>query len=211
MAAGAAIGAGIDFTTQMATNMMLKDHSFGEAFSNVDWTSVGASAAIGAVGVPGSNLAKSTKTIVTATAVAGDAMIDITNLDGNKNIFNGEKSLTDASIDVAGAVISSKVSGAIVNGAKKAVADDIASGAYHTLTKGNKAGLRQIEKTVSGQAFKTGVEGTIGFTTSGLKHGAKEMLNSESSGGNYLSPIIPDYTHPSDNTRVVQPKVLFND
>ncbi|NCA86889.1 MAG: RHS repeat-associated core domain-containing protein, partial [Clostridia bacterium] len=46
-AIGAVLGAGIDITVQMTVSMSLGNQSFFNAATNIDWTSVGASAAIG--------------------------------------------------------------------------------------------------------------------------------------------------------------------
>ena len=199
------IGAGIDISIQMTANMTLKNQSFGQAFRNIDWTSAGGSFVAGAVGIPGvTAISKTAKVATIATAVAVDAAVDISIAEGNQNIFNGEKSLTTASIDAVGSLIGGKASDDIVKGAKNSISNDISSGTFSTLNNAEKNTLRQTQSVVNSQGFEAGTKTVVGLGTEIGKQGAKSIVGSGNPSGN-TAPLMQNYTQPSDNTRVVRP------
>ena len=205
-AIGAAIGAGIDITVQMTANMTLGNQGFWDAASSIDWTSVGASAVTGAVGVPGANvISKTAKVATIATAVAFDAAVDINVAEGNQNIFNGEKSLSTATIDAAGSLIGGKASDDIVMGAKNSISKDISSGTYSTLNKAEKSTLRQTQAVVNSQGFEAGTNTVVKLGAEAGKQGAKSVVGTGSVPKSVVLPQVQDYTQPMDNTRVVRP------
>ena len=199
------IGAGIDISIQMTANMTLKNQSFGQAFRNIDWTSAGGSFVAGAVGIPGvTAISKTAKVATIATAVAVDAAVDVSIAEGNQNIFNGEKSLTTASIDAVGSLIGGKASDDIVKGTKNSISNDISSGTFSTLNKAEKNTLRQTQTVVNSQGFEAGTKTAVGLGTEIGKQGAKSIVGSGNPSGN-TAPLMQNYTQPSDNTRVVRP------
>ena len=199
------IGAGIDISIQMTANMTLNNQSFGQAFRNIDWTSAGGSFVAGAVGIPGvTAISKTAKVATIATAVAVDAAVDVSIAEGNQNIFNGEKSLTTASIDAVGTLIGGKASDDIVKGAKNSISNDISSGTFSTLNKAEKNTLRQTQTVVNSQGFEAGTKTVVGLGTEIGKQGAKSIVGSGNPSGN-TAPLMQNYTQPSDNTRVVRP------
>jgi RHS repeat-associated protein len=199
------IGAGIDISTQMTANMTLKDQSFGQAFRNIDWTSAGGSFVVGAVGIPGvTAISKTAKVATIATSVAVDAAVDVSIAEGNQNIFNGEKSLTTASIDAVGSLVGGKASDDIVKRAKNSISNDISSGTFSTLNKTEKNTLRQTQTVVNSQGFEAGTKAVVGLGTETGKQGAKGIVGSGNPSGN-TAPLMQNYTQPSDNTRVVRP------
>ena len=205
-AIGAAIGAGIDITVQMTANMTLGNQGFWDAASSIDWTSVGTSAVTGAVGVPGANIISKTAKVATiATAVAFDAAVDISVAEGNQDIFNGEKSLSTATIDAAGSLIGGKASDDIVRGAKNSISKDISSGTYSTLNKAEKSTLRQTQAVVNSQGFEAGTNTVVKLGAEAGKQGAKSVVGTGSVPNSVVLPQVQNYTQPMDNTRVVRP------
>ncbi len=200
---GASLGIGIDIAVQMTVSMSLGNQSFGEAFNNLDWTSVGASAVTGAFGAPGVNLVSNTaKIAIVATALTTDAAFDISIAGGNKNIINGEKSLASATIDAAGSLIGGKSSGDIINSAKNSISKDISSGTFATLNKAEKALLKQTESVVNSQGFEAGTKLVVGIGAGGGKAGMKSILDGKdlhSTGKIELQQYVP----PADNTNVL--------
>lgn len=190
---------------ELVINMTLKNQSFGQAFRNIDWTSAGGSFVAGAVGIPRvTAISKTAKVATIATAVAVDAAVDVSIAEGNQNIFNGEKSLTTASIDAVGSLIGGKASDDIVKGAKNSISNDISSGTFSTLNKAEKNTLRQTQTVVNSQGFEAGTKTVVGLGTEIGKQGAKSIVGSGNPSGN-TAPLMQNYTQPSDNTRVARP------
>jgi uncharacterized protein RhaS with RHS repeats len=203
MAIGAGIGAVTDISVQMTANMTLQGQSFGQAFKNVDWTSVGASAAIGAVAVPGITTVAKTATI--ATAVAVDAAVDYSTAKGSETIFTGEKTLGTAVIDAAGSALGGKTANSIIDGAKTAISKDIQSGTYSTLTKAEKATLQQTSAVVNSTGATAGVGLTVGLGTEAAKQGAKNLTGGSAVGTMQTNTQVA----PADATRVALPDYLL--
>ncbi|MGK6353522.1 RHS repeat-associated core domain-containing protein, partial [Parapedobacter sp. DT-150] len=215
-AVGAVIGAGIDLTVQMTANMTVNNQSFGDALSNVDWSSIGSSAAVGAIGVPGSNLVTSSvKTTALATAITFDATIDISAERGFETVFDGSKSVTNAVIDASSSALGGKTAEGIVNSTVKAVNGDIKAGSFATLNNAQKAGLRQIQNVVGGQGFEAATNTVIGLATEATKTGVSSLVTvpgktgTSSSGTLNLKTIqMPKLTHPTDGIRneIIRPR-----
>jgi RHS repeat-associated protein len=205
--AGAAIGAGTDITAQMTINMTIKDLTFREAFRSLDWTSVGSSALLGAIAVPGLNIASKTKSLTIASAISADALMDASFAEGNKNLIQGDKSFTNTGIDVVSSIMKIKVSDDILKGAKKSIGNDINSGSYSTLTKADKSKLKGVQEAVNSKSMKAGTETITGIGTEAGKEGIKSIIGSP--GGYQGNPAIKDYSQPVDNLRVDKPIYHF--
>jgi len=159
-----AIGAGIDIGVQMTANMTIGEQGFFESVRNLDWTSVGASAIIGATGIPGSNvLSKTAKVCTMGAAIAVDATIDVSVERGVETVFDGSKSIGHTTIDAVGSLIGINASKSVINSSQKAISDDIVSGTYHTLNKPDKLQLRQTQSIVNGQVFESSVGVAVGL------------------------------------------------
>lgn len=141
---GAAIGAGIDVATQISSQMTLDGKSFGQAFRNIDWTSVGASAIAGGAGLPGGNSLVKTATI--ASAIGYDASTDYSITKQSESILNGEKSSTSASVDAGMALVSGLPKTKINNEAIEASVDFLEGNIKSLLSKETKEMLENTEK-----------------------------------------------------------------
>jgi len=205
MLIGAGIGAVTDFSAQMTINMAVNNQNFWDAASNTDWTSVGASAITGAVGVPGVNiLSKTAKVATIATAITVDASVDITASRGTATVLTGEKSLGSAVIDATGSIFGSKASDGIIDGAKNAISKDIQSGTFSTLTSSEKNTLRQANSIVNSEGAQAGVKTITGIGAEGGKQTAKTLT--ESGGTKISAPSVDNlYFPPADATRTVLP------
>jgi len=199
------IGAGIDISIQMTASMTLDNQSFGQAFRNIDWTSAGGSFIAGAVGIPGvTAISKTAKVATIATAVAVDAAVDVSITEGNENIFNGKKSGAEAVIDAFGSFFGGNASDDIVKGAKNSISNDISSGTFSTLNKAEKNTLRQTQSVVNSQGFEAGTKTTVGLGAELGKRGAESIIGTGNP-SSHSTPLIQNYTQPSDNTRVARP------
>ncbi len=198
------IGAGIDISVQMTASMAIDNQSFGEAFQNIDWTSVGGSFIVGAIGIPGVNaISKTAKVTTTASAIAFDAVADVSIAEGNENVFNGKKSGSEAVIDAAGSFLGGKASDDIVKGARNAIGNDISSGTFFTLNKAEKSTLRQTQRAVNSQGFESSTNALIGFVAEGGKRGS-EIITGSGNPSRPVAPLIQYYTPAADNTNVVR-------
>ncbi len=112
------IGAAVDFTSQMAINMA-DGKTMGEAFNNVDWTSVGTSFISTASGAGITNTGLKLATIFGAESL--DAMVDYHYESGFRDIFgySNQKSYTKALTDGLFSVIGHKLPDEMVEGLKK--------------------------------------------------------------------------------------------
>jgi len=203
MLIGAGIGAVADISVQMTANMTIQGQGFWDAASNIDWTSVGASAVVGAVAIPGFSAVAKTATI--ATVVATDAAIDITASKGTTTIA-GEKPISSAVIDAAGSVLGGKTANTIVDGARTAISKDLKSGTFSTLTNAEKNTLKQASTVVNSTGTQIGVNTTVGLFTEAGKQGVKNLVGT---GGSIVSPIPNTQVAPADATRVVRPNYLL--
>ena len=170
---GAVIGAVTDVSVQMTANMTIQGQGFWEAAGNIDWTSVGASAATGAVGIPGVSTVAKTSTI--ATAIAVDAAVDITSSKGITTIA-GDKPLSSVVIDATGSLIGGKTANSIIDGAKSAISNDLKSAAFSTLSSSEKNTLKQTNNVIKSAGGESVVNTTVGLGTEVCKNGIKKWL-----------------------------------
>jgi len=198
MGGGAMIGASIDFSVQMAVNMTINGNTAREAFSNVDWTSVGSSAVTGALGAPGLGLANSIKLSGMVASSIADASFDVTTAKGTESLFNGEKSGSEALIDVGGSLLGDVVSGGLVAGAKSAIKNDITSNGFKTLDKADQTLLRETQTVVNSQGFESGVNTGVELGTQLLQEGTQSVFTTPE----LIAPSTQSMTLPSDNTIV---------
>ncbi|SDD35669.1 RHS repeat-associated core domain-containing protein [Williamwhitmania taraxaci] len=203
---GAAIGASMDFTIQMTLNMSLKNEDFITAFSDVDWTSVGTSALIGAVGIPGSNLTKVVKATTITTAIVGDAAFDYSTLKGHQNIFNGEKSLVSATIDVTGSVLGGEAVKGVVKWARKAANNDVMSKGFSILNKADKNALKQRQKIVNSNYVETVTDYPISIGVGAGMNGAKDVFGNEKGFSQKVNGQGQMQNQPADALRVSNTK-----
>jgi hypothetical protein len=203
LAIKALIGAGVDIAAQMSIGMSLKNQNFSEAFSNIDWTSVGASAITGAVGLPGANtISKTAKVATIATTIAADASIDITASKGTETILTGEKSFGSAVIDATGSLLGTKASDGFLDGAKNAINKDIQSGTFSTLTSSEKNTLKQPNSIIDSEGAQTGVKT---FTEIGVE-GAEQTFKTLTVPAVINAPAFDKSYYPAaDATMVVRP------
>ena len=208
--AGAMVGASIDFSAQLAVNIFIKEQSLSQAIRGVDWTSVGASAITGAVGVPGSNSISNVTKLATIIATnVVDASMDISLAKGNQNIFNGEKTVTEAAIDVAGTLISAKASDELIRGARSTINNQVNSGSYATLTKTEKATVRQIQTSVNSPQFATTIQSSMELGEEAGKVAAKNITGAKNANLKISTPqqFLPS-PQPMDNVTVTTPFVF---
>lgn len=156
---GAGIGAAIDFGTQMA----MSEGSFSERLSNVNWSSVGVSAAVGAVtGGVGGVLGKAAVSgaITTTKAVAATAAVG---------------GATSAAGKVAEGALTGK------GASPKDVAVAAAAGAAGS-GAGAKVGLSAVAK-VESMAASNSIAGHIGRTTQGATQQGGKVVEPSTSAG----------------------------
>ena len=147
----------LDFGVQMSLNMA-QGKSLSEAFSNVDWTSVGASAISSTVGVVGSSTAM--KVAAQATIVASDAMMDYSIEDGFKHsaLLGGDKSIGKTVTDAAASTLPGLGGDRLIKGFDKAISEDLSSKGAATLTKETKNAMKSAQEVVNSKQFKAGAE-----------------------------------------------------
>ena len=155
-----AVGAVVDAAAQVTVSMA-NGQSFGEAMSNIDYTSVGASFVTSALTMPG--MSTGTK-VATVAAVAIDAAVDINSKDGFRSVATGEKSLTNVAIDAAASVLPGKAVDGLTSGFNKAVTSDLTASSVSTMTKETKLGLKYIEATANSTAVQTGANAVADYT-----------------------------------------------
>ena len=133
-----AIGAVVDAAAQVTVSMA-KGNSFGEAVSEIDLTSVGASFVTSMAIGPG--VSKGLQSAAKAATLI-DVAADYSAGEGSKTVLD-DKTL----LEVGAGIISSKMPGVLDNaGSKlnKAITEDLQSNAAATLSKGTKKELQRI-------------------------------------------------------------------
>ncbi len=168
-------GGVIDFGVQMGLNMARGD-DFSEAFNNVDWTSVGASAVSFAVET---GFSTATKVAVQATAITSDAVMDysIENKFDYSTFLGGNKSIGKTMTDAAASTLPGLGGDRLIKGFDKAISKDLSSKGAATLTKETKNAMRNAQKLVNSKQFKTGanvVESAVGGTAGKIVEELKE-------------------------------------
>lgn len=169
----ALVGAAVDAAAQITVSMA-NGQSFQESLSNIDYTSVGASAAASALTAPGmSTVAK----LITGAAIVGDALVDVSSGGGVESVITGEKSLGNVAIDVASSVIPGKIVDGVTSSFNKAITSDLTATSAATMTKETKSILSQTQTTVNSTTVQTGI-GAVSDYTGGIIGGqANEELN----------------------------------
>ena len=202
-----AVGAIVDAAAQV-TISMANGQGFGEAMSNIDYTSVGASFLTSALTMPGMSSAAKTATV---TAIVFDAAIDISSSKGIKTVVTGEKAIINAAIDISSSILPGKVIDGITSGFNKAVASDLSATSAATMTKGTKSGLKQIQSIVNSTSFQTGVN-AVGSFVSGLVGG--QANTSVSNSGENPKPaltnrLVNQSVQPADAINIQKPLYPF--
>ena len=198
-----AVGAIVDAAAQV-TISMANGQGFGEAMSNIDYTSVGASFVAPALTMPGMSTAAKT---ATATAIVFDAAIDISSSKGVETVVTGEKTIINAAIDISSSVLPGKAVDGITSGFNKAVTSDLTATSAATMTKGTKSGLKQIQSIVNSTGFQAGAN-AVGSFISGLAGGqANASVNSSRGNSKPTSTnkLINQYIQPTDAINVQKP------
>jgi hypothetical protein len=203
--AGAVIDGGTQYTVNRAQGM-----SHSDAMNNLDYTSMGASAIIGGATAPG--VSTTLKTTFTVGAIATDALIDVSNSQTQTAFGVGgaqEKSLTNIALDATFGAIGTKASDGIVDGSKRAVANDLKPSNYAPLDAAGKQTIRTTETVVNSGAFEQTVNAATGVTVGNsgvINSSIKTNPGGQSNVGGFVQYV---YTAPSDNTRVVKPIVYY--
>lgn len=169
---------------------MANGSGFGEALSDIDYTSVGASFVTSALAIPGMS---TTARAITVGVVAADAAVDINSSQGFKNVVAGDKLYTAAAIDVVSSVLPGKTVDGVTSAFNKAVTSDLTATSAATMTKGTKSGLKQVQSVVNSANVQTGANAATDFI-SGLIGGQinKSMQNSAENAINATVPLFPE-------------------
>lgn len=205
----AIIGAAVDGGAQYAVNRT-QGMSHNDAMNNLDYTSMGAAAAISSVSAPGVSTA--VRTAVTATAITLDATIDVNNNQTQTALGIGgtqEKSLTNVALDATFGAIDIKTSNGIINSSKSAIASDLKPSNFAPLDAAGKQTVRTTENIVNSGAFEQTVSAASSVTVgnSGIISSSVQSNTSGTSRNQTSTNLVrPVYTTPSDNTRVVIPR-----
>lgn len=199
---GAAIDGGVQYTINRTQGM-----SHGDAINNLDYTSMGAAGVISAISVPG--VSTGIKTAVSAVALTIDATVDISNNQTQTALGIGganEKPLANVALDATIGALGSKASSNIVDGSKKAVANDLAPSNYAPLDATSKQVVRKTEAVVNSEGFDKAIDVTTGLVSGTIS--SSLSTDGTQQNVNDVKTFIPSTTQPADNTRVVQP-ILF--
>ena len=194
-----AVGAIADAAAQVTVSMA-NGQSFGQAMSNIDYTSVGASFVTAAIAMPGMS---TTAKVVTVTVVAADAAIDV-NAKGETLIIGEEKSITNAAIDAVSSVVPGKVVDNVTSGFNKAVSSDLGSSAAATLTKETKSSMKQAQTMVNSTAVQTGANAVADYMGGMIGGQANNEIGTGST-TRISVPLKDPIVQQNDATRVQRP------
>jgi hypothetical protein len=215
VAAGAIIGAGINYGTQVAANYQTNGGNLGAALTtNINLTSIGESALAGAaIGLTAAVVGPA------ALAVAGDAITGVGLVTGSTAIFSAGTTATEASLALGAAVygISSTAQSEVPSLPVRTNSRDptsgvlVAGGQETPLVSGWKGPASQIPKGTSGFDIvtRTHVEG----------HAAAMMnINNWNKGTLYLnnipcascSKLLPNMLPTDSQLRVIVPGLYDN-
>lgn len=202
-----AVGAIVDAAAQV-TISMVNGQGFGEAISNIDYTSVGASFVTSALAMPGMSTAAKTATVAT---IALDATVDISNSKGVETVITGEKAVLNAAIDISSSVLPGKTIGGVTSEFNKAVTSDLTATSAATMTKGTKSGLKQAQSIVNSTGFQTGAN-AVGDFIGGVVGGTVNATVNNSEGN--LKPAstnksVNQFVQPADAINVQKPLYPF--
>jgi len=201
------IGAAVDIAAQV-TISRANGQSFGQAMSNIDYTSVGGSFVLSALGAPKmSTIAKA----AIASAVAIDAALDM-NFNGEMKsiagIIGDQKPASNIVIDAAAAILPGKAIDGITSTFNKAVTSDLTVAAAATLTKETKSGLRQAQALANSTTAQTSAKAIADFIGKTIGDQMKASITTTDN-TTIIPKIGPDLNispviQPSDATRLQQ-------
>ncbi len=204
-----AVGAVIDAGAQM-TVFRANGQTWGEAFSNIDYTSVGASFVAGAIGAPGVSTA--TKAAVTAGAIAVDAAVDIRGNGEVRSVFGKEqeqgKTGLQAGVDAAASLIPGKVVDNATSSITKAVAGDLGSNAAATMTKATKTELRNMSEMVNSAGFQGAAKAAADYTGGVVGGQVQQQIQGMNDGANRPASTAQPAVQPADATRMYRPAII---
>ena len=99
---------------------------------------------------------------MTTAVIAGDAAVDA-NIQGDVTYVGKGKTVTEASVDVAAAILPGKAIDQLTEGFTKALTGDLTANSAATMTKQTKAGLKRIRSTINGTKFQNSANGTADY------------------------------------------------
>ena len=153
------VGAIVDAAAQISVSMA-NGKDFGEAISNIDYTSVSASFVTSALAMPGMS---TTAKVVTGAAIAVDATVDISTSKGVETVLTDDKNFTNAVIDATSSFLPGKAIDGVTSGFNKAVTSDLAATSAATMTNETKSGLKQARTIVNSTTVQTGANAVGDF------------------------------------------------
>ena len=204
--AGALIGGGIELGGQLLS---------GKSFGDVDWADVGVEAVKG--GLIGSGVGAAYVTAAEVGGVAVKASFDYTtDKGGNKNIFNGQKSVGNAILDAGTDVVAGKIAGSIgkkiTGGLQKGLQNSIAAetkaakglvkaeNAFNKVTDGGK-NLFGVKAMIAGQK--------LGVAQSTSQAARKAVVRSQMATAASKSAVSSAVKNGAQNTVVDKVKSFF--
>ena len=197
-----AIGAVVDAGAQV-TIFRANGQTWSEAFSNIDYTSVGASFVMGAIGAPGASTAAKA-TVVGAIAI--DAAVDVTG-SGDIRYVTGDdeyrKTGFQAGVDAAASWIPGRVVDHATSSFSRAVAGDLGSSAAATMSNAAKTELRSMSEAVNSAGFQ-GAANAVADYTGGLV-GGQVQQQIQNGGVVRPAPTIQPMLQQADATRMYAP------
>jgi RHS repeat-associated protein len=191
------VGSVVDAAGQVTVSMV-NGQGFGEAMSNIDYTSVGASFVTSAITMPGMSTAAK---VTTAAVVAADAAIDISANRGVETVVTGGKSVANTAIDAASSVVPGKAVDNVTSSFNKAVSSDLSSNAAATLTKETKSALKQAESVVNSTGVQAGANAAADYV-GGVVGGQANKAMSTSSTTKISAPSNAPIVQQNDAIRV---------
>jgi len=145
----AAIGAGVDIAAQIAASQ-LNGNNWSESIQQIDWTSVGSSAAAAALTVPGA----STGAKILAGVLEGiNVAVDYTQANGLEYIGK-DKSVGAAAIDALAPVGANFTADAVVQVFSKSITAELTSKSAATLSKAVKNEMKQYLEIINNSKTK---------------------------------------------------------
>ncbi|RGN32270.1 RHS repeat-associated core domain-containing protein, partial [Bacteroides oleiciplenus] len=201
-----AVGAIVDAAAQV-TISMANGQGFGEAMSNIDYTSVGASFVTSAIAMPSMSTGKK---IVTSAVVAVDAMLDINGKGETETIgaiTGGDKPISKVAIDAIASFIPGKVVDNVTSGFNKAVGSDLSSSTAATLTKETKSSMKQAQSVVNSTGFQAGANAAADYI-GGVVGGQTNKVTSNNSSIGISAPTRSSIVQPNDAIRI-QKNIIY--
>lgn len=194
------VGALVDAAAQVTVSMA-NGNSFGQAMSNLDLTSVGASFVTSAIASPGMSTGAK---IATGVAIVTDAVVDVsaTGVQSTGGFIGESKPIENSIIDVSMSILPGKVVDDVTCSFTNAVKQDLSSSTAATLSKHTKNTLNQAVQTVNSEHFQTGLNAVADYS-GGILGGALNSVQTQSSPQTYIQiNTKTDLTQPVDALRV---------